>query len=285
MAAACVVVALAVAPARSALADETAFQAALKAAGWDAQRVGDLPASGEINDQTLSDLLRLADSLRRFHTEIRGSAVQDGGSTGALSPWASRVLVESATSEASEPAGEYFQCQVAAEDLRTTVYSRSVPHAWQAVGVVPQQADLVGLRLNDSAVLALHWRWLPTKAIYPVVNFGESVLGGLGVDVAGLEQLEDGHRLLPQESEVFYEVLAAMRRVGPYQLVRSAEGNLAAYAEQWRAAPHEPKPERLAQEARGQGVEAFARPINRHGCSRAGFQCAVVVSSSASACS
>lgn len=234
--------------AQDAAQEEPAFQKVLQAAGWDQKRLEDLAAKESFDPPTIGELLRLADSLGRFRKQIREEAQRQEELSATLVPMLLKVVVESVTPVDAGSASESFVCQTTAEDQEVAVYCRSAPQAWTEPGVLPQPAELVGLRLNESSVLALDWRWLPQQARYPQVNFGESVLGGLGVDVAGLDQLEDGRRLLPQESDVFYEVLAAMQRLGANQLVRFAKGNLPTYAEQWRA-PRNGKPSRLAQEA------------------------------------
>jgi hypothetical protein len=81
-------------------------------------------------------------------------------------------------------------------------------------------------------------------------TFGRSVLATLGMDVGLLDGIRNHQQILASEREAFYQMLAAMDKVGARQLIRFAEQNLAGIAQGWEADLKADDPQRrlLAQE-------------------------------------
>lgn len=221
----------------------------LEASGWSAERLDRLNSSEPLTDDDRRDLLQLARRLGRFPDQLREQAARtDPAQAGPLAPVVANLQVLGV--EPLPGGGDALVIQAADNDSPCTVLAAAAPHAWQEPGVLPQPAELLALRVNDDTLLAIAWRWSPTEPSYPHVNFGESVLGSLGVNVGGLDLLVDGGRLRAIESAPFYEVLSAMGQIGPQQLARFARRNLDTYAAQWAEDPGPDDSQALAADVR-----------------------------------
>lgn len=211
----------------------------LEATGWPPQRVAGVQQAEDISPADTADLLQLAERLQRFQERLReeANALAAPPEVGFY-PVALSVEVESV--EAFQFGGQqYYRSQAAFAGQALEVLSSRVPAAWLQSDALPQPAELLGLQLSKERVLAVDWRWLPVAANYPHVSFGQSLLGGLGVDVSALDLVKDSGPLRAIESAPFYEVLSATRQVGAHQLARFAKGNLPTFARQWPDAPRE----------------------------------------------
>ncbi len=274
---------LLVLPATRACCAEAGLAEILAASGWTTDRVAALQASGQVAPGEVPDLLRLASRLGRFEQPLRdeaqSSAESEQPSTAFVPVVASvQVLsVERVALPADEAtklgAREYYLCRLTQDGTPLEAIAEQVPQAWLRDGVLPQPADVLALRVLPDTLLVVQWRWLPTEPQYPEVNFGESLLGGLGVDVASLDQVRDGGPLRAADAAPFYAVLSAMSEVGAHQLARFARGNLPRYASRWTeeveaAAAGQggsPKRRKLAAEARrvlGEGRYPIAPLFN-----------------------
>ncbi|TWT31277.1 hypothetical protein KOR34_46530 [Posidoniimonas corsicana] len=250
------------------------MSAVLDAVGWTSERRAGLASDQPLTATDTRDLLLLADRLQRFAPQIRADTAAAGKQP--LDPVEMQVQVistEQLQSGDGATATPYLRVTANEGDRPLTLLANDVPDAWLAPGVLPQQAEVVGLRIRDGAVVAIAWRWLPEVARYPHVNFGESVLASLGVDVGSLDRFVDGGRLQAVESAPFYATLAAMRQIGPHQLVRFARGNLPTFAAQWTDDPAAPPRERalarevmtIAEEGRYPIAPLFNDALNQRG--------------------
>jgi hypothetical protein len=280
------VVCLLVLPAVRARGAESGLPEILDASGWTAERVEALQGAGNIAPTAVPALLRLASRLGRFEQQLRDEALASTPgqaelpSSNPFAPVVALVQVQSvervelpADDAAKLGAKQYYRCRVTRDEKSLEVIAEQVPRAWLREGVLPQPAEVLALRLLPDTLLAVQWRWLPTEPRYPEVNFGESLLGGLGVDVASLEQVRDGGPLRAADAEPFYAVLSAMRQTGAHQLARFARGNMPRYASRWSneleaeepGQPASPARRKLAAEARqvlGEGRYPIAPLFN-----------------------
>lgn len=213
---------------------ESPLTLVLDGSGWDERRRAAVADGAPLSADDVQDLLALADRLARFEDALQSEAqAPTGGGPAGFVPQVLSGVVTTVASEGDTPA--WAECVLETDGQTLRVIAGAVPAAWRAPGVLPQPARLLALRLSESRVLAIAWQWRPTQPHYPQVNFGETVLGGLGVNVAALDRFRDGGPLRAIESEPFYQTLAAMREVGAHQLARFARGNLSRYAQPWRS--------------------------------------------------
>ncbi|TWT65417.1 hypothetical protein Pla123a_48850 [Posidoniimonas polymericola] len=235
----------------------------LEASGWTADRRERLATDGPLSADDRRDLLRLAGRLGRFPDQLQEQAARTNTSSAEpLIPVVADLSVLSVEPlPGASDAGDRLRIEAADGDSAVTVLAPAAPRAWRESGVLPQRAELLGLRVNDQTLLAVAWRWSPTAPAYPHINFGESVLGSLGVNVGALDLLVDGGRLRAIESAPFYEVLSATREIGPQQLARFARRNLPNYAEQWVDDPQAPERERALIADVRQNTSAGRYPI------------------------
>ena len=130
---------------------------------------------------------------------------------------------------------QYYRCRLLLDGRQpAVVYSQNVPKAWPKNKPIDQPVGAFGLFLkfgekeNDRAVPVFV---APRIAWYP-----DTMLGNLGMDVGLLEDLQNKHALGDRDREPFYQMLAAVGRTKPGQLLRDADQLLAkAPKEQKRA--------------------------------------------------
>lgn len=219
----------------------------LAACGWSPDRIATLKQSKELSRQDESDLLQLASSLARFVDRLRKDARTETDDW-VLRPVELEGVVNRINLDSSEEARVH--CDFEHGVVTSEVLASRVPAAWISEGALPQPAELLALEIAPGRLLAIQWRWLPTDANYPHVNFGQSILGGLGVDIAALSRVRDGGPLRAEDSTPFYDVLSSMRKIGTHQLGRFAQGNLQRYAEQWEQADSDKARRALTAEVR-----------------------------------
>jgi len=219
----------------------------LDLAGWPAERLGALASRSERTTDDELELLGLALRLRQFEPVLRAAAAQQTGGAVFLSGKLLNLMRVELREEDSRRLGvtEYFLCQIEPTDSPAALVSVLVPSAPRTLSgasdVAGQPVEFHGFRFASgdesqqatSLVVAPRLTWLPRQTDRGLVNFGESVLGGLQFDVGLLDQLLDGRALQAQESKAFYGMLAAVRQTGSRQLARFARGNLQRYATTW----------------------------------------------------
>jgi hypothetical protein len=128
----------------------------------------------------------------------------------------------------------YYRAEIRLDDATRSVvvYTRSVPKSWRRGGSIRQPGGAWGMFLALDAgdagrpqpVLAA-----PRLAAYPP----NEPLGQLGMDVGLLDDLADRQPIGRQESECFYQALAAVGRASEGQLVKEAHRRLAARGERF----------------------------------------------------
>lgn len=126
---------------------------------------------------------------------------------------------------------QYYRCELILDDPNqddsdqpVVIYARDVPSAWQEGGTPNQRAGALGLLLKFAGEDPQ--RALPVFVTRRVAWYPDTLLGNLAVDVGLLEEVEDRKRLTARDREAFYQLLAAMRRAEPGQLIRQARGQL-----------------------------------------------------------
>jgi hypothetical protein len=142
----------------------------------------------------------------------------------AWSGMAQQVSVVKLRAQFSERFGfsECYRCRLSVGEGHqpVDVYALHVPSAWQPGKAINERASVVGFvaRLpvaDDGAVR-------PVLVARRVAWFPETVLGDLGMDAGLFDELSEKPELTAEDRECFYQLLAAVGRGGPRQLLRFA---------------------------------------------------------------
>ncbi len=129
---------------------------------------------------------------------------------------------------------ECFRCrlQLDAPPRTADIYTANVPAEWRK-GAKPNAAAgafgvflKLGEKTDNRTPLIFA---APRLAWYP-----DNLLGQLGMDVGLLDSVENQKPITPADREAFYQMLAAVGRAKPGQLLRQAEKNLPKIPENWR---------------------------------------------------
>lgn len=118
---------------------------------------------------------------------------------------------------------EYYRCRLMlAADRPAVVYAREVPHAWRPGARPDQPGGALGVYLktvpgDGPLLVARRIAWYP-----------DTPLGRLGMDAGLLDDVHDRRALGRGEQEAFYQMLAAVRRAPPGELMRLADAQLKA---------------------------------------------------------
>jgi hypothetical protein len=251
---------LVVAPRDSQPADRAQFRKLLDLAGWDSKRLESLAKTPESTDRN-----KLAQLLWRLKTfdgpqvaawaqagkPFQEVAAEPNAHLGELIRLAGRVTKAERRELPAELVArlempDYYQCEMKLDGDAgaAMILTGRVPQAWLDMPTLnePAIANGVFIKLltpDDAAKNGLFVSsdigWHPTQSRPPFVTFGESVLGGLGVDVGLLDGLRQRRPLSGHEREAFYQMLATMGRIGANQLDRFANRDLASVHEHWAA--------------------------------------------------
>jgi len=128
---------------------------------------------------------------------------------------------------------QYYRCEFTlAKGQPAVIYTRNVPRAWQSGGAIDQQASAFGLFLKLAGVD--EQQPVPVFVAPRIAWHPETPLGRLGMDVGTLDVVEDGRRLIERDREAFYQMLAAVGRAQPGELLRRANRELERAADQWK---------------------------------------------------
>jgi len=129
---------------------------------------------------------------------------------------------------------KYFRCrlQLDASEETAEVYTENVPAAWQKGAELDAPGGAFGVFLK----LGRRNAGRPTLifAARRLAWYPDDLLGRLGMDVGLLDDLKDREPLTAQDSEAFYQMVAAVGRAEPRQLLRQAEADLPHVPRQWR---------------------------------------------------
>ena len=171
---------------------------------------------------------------------------------------------------------DYYLCDVITneDDVLMEVITGNVPPAWLGVENLDEPVAVSGIVLKRSSdnltipqlvIVAPHVAWYPTAISPANPSFAQAVLGSLDFDVGLLADISNGRAIRGEEREAFYQMLSAMSRVGPQQLIRFAERNLPWFAKRWeeklKADPHDLLAEVVVRQAE-QGRYAVAALFN-----------------------
>lgn len=125
---------------------------------------------------------------------------------------------------------KYYRCwlKLDALDKSVVVYTETVPKRWQEGAKPNASAGALGvfLKLTASGTPIFV---APRMAWYP-----NNLLGRLGMDAGLLDTVENQEPLTKKDRAAFYEMLAAVGRAKPGQLLRQAKANLPKVSAKWR---------------------------------------------------
>jgi hypothetical protein len=141
---------------------------------------------------------------------------------------------------------EYYRVEFHLDDRDqpAVIFTRVVPRAWQREGPIDQPAAALGVFLKlgtpttaSGATAGLSssvsgtagqassgTRPVPIFAARRIAWRPDTLLGRLGMDVGLLDDLRDRWPITARERECFYQMLAAVGRARPGQLLREARG-------------------------------------------------------------
>ncbi|MGB9688417.1 hypothetical protein [Thermogutta sp.] len=165
---------------------------------------------------------------------------------------ATEVAEESVPAEVAQRLGlhHYYACRVATENGEYLVYARDVPRAWKTIEQLREATVIRGLFLK---LVKIQPKPVPLLVTDRPSWFPNNLLGRLGMDCSlfddvglgtsaqrfvtshassegGDEPLSDPlekYRLTGKDRECFYQLLAAVGRAEPGQLLREAQAELA----------------------------------------------------------
>lgn len=121
---------------------------------------------------------------------------------------------------------EYYRCELAlASGHRAVVFAEHVPEAWRKSGSAEGRAGAIAVYLKYLGDAA---EPMPAFVARRLAYFPETLLGELGMDVGLLENVVEQAPLGTADREAFYQMLAAVGRAAPGQLLAAAEEQLAA---------------------------------------------------------
>lgn len=132
---------------------------------------------------------------------------------------------------------QYFRCRMVldgATPLRAELFVEKIPAALRELtsgargGAVAAFAKMGKDEKGENFLTFV----APRLAWYP-----ETPLGDLGMDVGLLDNVQDQKLVLATESEAFYQLLAAVGRAQPGQLLREADEQLSSLPAAWRWTP------------------------------------------------
>lgn len=199
------------------------------------------------------------DSLRDDPVAYRGKAIQWRGNVVALIP---------STNQADNPGDAPAADVCVGRDNQGDCWlaTAAVPAAWSQLEIDGQPVGVRGVFLKlvetDTGQLVPliatpHLAWYPATWSPPVVNYGMSVLGILGVDVTLLDDVVHRAPLMRSETAAFYKILAGMHGTTAHELVGWAERHMPRHRQRWSDELRDPtsKHRRLAAEVLRQAEE------------------------------
>jgi hypothetical protein len=118
---------------------------------------------------------------------------------------------------------EYYRCRLLLDgDRPMVVYVREVPQAWRRGARPGQPGGALAVYLKTAPGDGPLW------AARRIAWYPDTPLGRLGMDAGLLDDLQDRKPLRPAEQEAFYQMLAAVYRAPPGELLRLADAQLKA---------------------------------------------------------
>jgi len=119
----------------------------------------------------------------------------------------------------------YYRCELLLDGQQpVVVYALDVPQAWRQGGAIDEPASARGLflKLTDDDPQ----RPMPMFVARRIAWHPDTVLGNLGMDVGLFDGVQNRKRLLGAEREAFYQMLDAVGRAEPGELLRLADDEL-----------------------------------------------------------
>lgn len=118
---------------------------------------------------------------------------------------------------------QYYCCELLLEDSQqpVIVYVRTVPRAWLEKPPTNERAGILGFFLKTTS--SDPQKPIPMFAAHRIAWYPAGLLGDLGMDVGLLDVVVDRQTILPEERETFYQLLAAIRRAKPGQILQAAQ--------------------------------------------------------------
>ncbi|WP_442484882.1 hypothetical protein [Aeoliella sp. SH292] len=179
---------------------------------------------------------------------------------------AEKLIKPEGPSDASSPSEPAMTCIGRDDSGMCLMMTRSVPERWSLFELESEPIGVNGVFVKlvetDEGVIAPliavpHIEWMPTKWSPPAVNYGMSVLGILGIDVALLDNIVQRERLLGSETMAFYRILAATRGTTANELSNWAQRHMPRHREEWAGLEKSPdlNERRLAAEVLRQAKE------------------------------
>lgn len=125
----------------------------------------------------------------------------------------------------------------------------SIPSRWSQLELESEPIGVNGVfvKLVETAdgmiaplIAVPHIEWMPIEWSPPAVNYGMSVLGILGIDVALLDNIEQRERLLGSETLAFYRILAGLRGTTANELANWAQRHMPRHLKEWTSLEKSP---------------------------------------------
>lgn len=138
-----------------------------------------------------------------------------------------------------------FTCLIRNESGEGMVVAGEASKRWANAEVTGQPIAAYGLfiklvRTDEGKQLPLiaapRVEWYPEESNPPMVNYGMSVLGIMGVDVALLDRAQQRGPLTRDETIAFYKLLAGMQSTTGKDLIHWAARHLPRHRESWQQA-------------------------------------------------
>ena len=236
------------------------FKNLMRLAGWNTERWDAFGDDRPLTDAEREELLPLLHRLRSFDAasldawsrkasspaELIANSQQYRGELIRLSGRVRRVAVRNlAANEAARfEMPSYYECEMDLDSgAQAIVFATRVPKDWRLDESIDEPAVAAAVYLkrgplgdnNSPSVWAAarHIAWLPTQVNEPIVSFGESLLGEVGMDVGLLDSIRNHLPIRPEEREAFFAMLGAAGRGGANQLIRFAERDLETVQQTW----------------------------------------------------
>lgn len=140
-----------------------------------------------------------------------------------------------------EPA---LTCVAQADGSECMILTREVPDRWQSFALESEPIAVEGIFVKLAAtaggdivpvLAAPRLEWLPTQWRPPEVNYGMSVLGILGFDVAMLDNVVHRAPLVGGETATFYQLMSRLKDTPANEFIHWAERHLPRFRDTWEA--------------------------------------------------
>lgn len=168
--------------------------------------------------------------------QLRGKAVRFQGT-------ATRVSDNQSDGEASQAeSSSILFCEAYDENGPGLIATNSVPARWKLIEQLDEPIAVDGLfiklvELGDGRlaplIAARSIEWTPKNWSPPAVNYGMSILGILGHDVATFDNVVHRAPLERSETAAFYQLLANMHSATPIDLVNWAKRHAPRHHSSW----------------------------------------------------